>query len=165
MSYPLETQEQTYWCWAAVAASVRAHFDRPTALTQCQVATRTLDRFEGSGHDCCNDPSPCNMPYFLDRALTTLGHLNAVYPDPLSWNDVQFFLNRNRPVCAFLESASSGHYVVITDCLRTTSGVEYLFIHDPGDNTLGAVQVRYESFLWNYRESGYQWIGVFLVRP
>ncbi|MBN8734124.1 MAG: hypothetical protein J0L64_26540 [Acidobacteria bacterium] len=168
MSYPLESQLQTYWCWAAVAASVRAYFQPGSAVSQCQVASNTLDTyhpdFKDSGHDCCQDPGPCNIPYYLDLALTTLGHLNVVHPFPLSWNDVRFFIKRSDPVCALLESAASGHYVVISNCFRAASGVEYLLVDDPGDRFLGAVQVRYETFLWDYQGNGYQWTGTFLVQ-
>lgn len=164
MSYPLDTQLQTYWCWAAVAASVRAYFDPARAVSQCQVATQTLNKFEGSAYDCCQDPGPCNIPYYLDLALTTLGHLNVVHPFPLSWNDVRFFIKRNDPVCALLKSAASGHYVVISNCSRTPSGTEYLFVNDPDDQFLGAVQVRYDTFLWDYQDSGYEWTGTFLVK-
>lgn len=165
MQYQLDSQEQTYWCWAAVAQSVRAHFNSRSPLSQCQVATQTLNRFENLAVNCCQDPDACNIPYFLDRALSQVGHLNLVYPAPFSWNDVRYVTRQmNRPLCAYLSSASSGHYVVITDAFLA-NGAEYLLVHDPDDTFLGAVQIAYDEFRLNYALSGYQWLGCFFVQP
>jgi len=165
MQYQVDTQEQTFWCWAAVAQSVRAYFAPRSPLSQCEVATETLRRFENPRLNCCRDPVPCDIPYYLDRALTQVGHLNFVYPAPLSWNDVRYVTRQmNRPLCAYLASASSGHYVVITDAFLA-NGAEYLLVHDPDDPFRGAVQIAYDQFRLNYAMSGYLWRGCFLVQP
>jgi len=163
--YPLEEQTQDFWCWAAVASSVRAFFRPASRLSQSDVATETLNQHEAPGHRCDMNPAPCNIPYYLDKALETIGHLNAIYPAPLSWNDVDYLIRNNRPICAYLETSTSGHYVVISDCARYSGGVETLFICDPDDDTFGPVEVLYDAFLFDYQAAGYQWKGCFLIKP
>src|SRR5258708_39510268 len=66
-------QEQTNWCWAAVSVGVAAHAG--AVWQQCNVAGQEL------GQNCCpagTNSGPCNVPYYLDRALTRVGHFRAM---------------------------------------------------------------------------------------
>lgn len=164
MSYPLREQSQDYWCWAAVASSVRNFFEPSNTLSQCQVATQTLNEYESPGHACCSDPAPCNLPYFLDRALTITGHFNRTHPAPLSWEEVKEQIDLDLPLCAYLEASSSAHYVVISGCTRYQSGLKTLHVCDPDDNWLGEREVLYDNFLLNYMHTGLQWKATFLLK-
>ncbi|MBK7931541.1 MAG: hypothetical protein IPJ98_29920 [Bryobacterales bacterium] len=170
MSYPLEHQEMTFWCWAAVAASVRAFFDSTRSLAQCTVATDTLNRFDrrpgDPPYDCCQNASSGNKPFYLDLALTTIGHFNVIHFQPLSFNDVEWFVKELRlPICAYMESGASAHYVVICDCQRAPSGANYVYVCDPHSFAPVPQKTLYEAFLWSYYDGSYQWEACFFVQP
>ncbi len=55
-----QVQEQTNWCWAAVAASIADYYDNTKFVKQCEVASASIPT---PGQDCCATPSSsaCNV--------------------------------------------------------------------------------------------------------
>ena len=87
-------QEQTNWCWAAVAVGVAARYG--AVWQQCNLAGLEL------GQQCCpagTNPGACNVPYYLDRALARVGHFRAMVAGAAPLNpQVIAEINANRPV-------------------------------------------------------------------
>jgi hypothetical protein len=75
LSFDMQMQTQSNWCWAATATSVSRFYWFLSTWTQCQVANAELER-----SDCCNSnvPGACNVPWFLDRALTRTNNFVSI---------------------------------------------------------------------------------------
>src|SRR5205085_7405836 len=92
----MEKQQQTNWCWSAVAVSVAKHYDTASPWTQC----RLVSRWTGKGDCCTNGASKdCNVEGYIDWALATTKNyattaLSAVPPAKLLKE-----LHNRRPVC------------------------------------------------------------------
>ncbi len=71
LDFWMQHQQQTNWCWAAVATSVSHFFNPASTWTQCAVANGELNR-----NDCCGSGAsgPCNVYGFLGSSLTRVGH-------------------------------------------------------------------------------------------
>jgi hypothetical protein len=66
------SQQQTNWCWSGCSVAT-SHFYKPdSGFTQCSLASSQLSLA------CCNSPLPsgCNVPWFLDKALTGVGNFD-----------------------------------------------------------------------------------------
>ena len=148
LPFNMQAQTQTNWCWAATATSV-SHFYMPLSTwTQCRVAGAELQRT-----DCCNAPvpSPCNVPWYLDRALTRTSNFDRFVSGTISYNDILAEIQAGRVVGARQGwSGGGGHFMVIYGCSRIGS-TRYLDIDDPifGKNTM-----TYDTFATNYQGSG-----------
>jgi hypothetical protein len=66
LSFQVQQQLESEWCWAAVSTSVAHYYAPSSSVTQCLVVNQQLKRT-----DCCSNPSsnPCNQPGYLDQAL------------------------------------------------------------------------------------------------
>jgi hypothetical protein len=127
LNFDMQAQTQSNWCWAATATSV-SHFYWPwSGWTQCSVANGELGR-----GDCCNSPvpSPCNVPWYLDRALTRTDNFVSI-TGPVDYQTVRTEIAAGRPVGARIGwSGGGGHFMVIYGCGRA-AGIEYFNIDDP----------------------------------
>ncbi len=70
----MERQDQTKWCWAATAVSIKQHYSGVTH-PQCFLVSDVFGMPQ-----CCDDPIPavCNKTGSLAAGLTQLGHLDHV---------------------------------------------------------------------------------------
>lgn len=112
LNYTRQDQQQTNWCWAAVSSAVAHFYDPATTWTQCAVANAELGRT-----DCCGAGAAgaCNVAWFLNSALTRVGHLAAFSGGTLTFAVVQAEINAGRPVCARIGwSGGGGHFVALT---------------------------------------------------
>jgi hypothetical protein len=152
LSFVVQVQEQKYWCWAAVAASVAAYYQQP-GWTQCGVVNATR-----GFATCCQsgDSDLCDQPWYLEQALTKVGTL-AQPPTGgyLPWSELTSELDAGRPVGVFIRWPSGGHFVAIGG--YSASGV--LNIQDPW---YGASTVPYNTFLTAYQNSG-SWTDSYLT--
>lgn len=82
LHFRIQRQEQSEWCWAAVAVSVERFFDPHSKLTQCEVANKVIPKLPkqvppivfppsdcGCCCHCCCNPESCNHPAELKLAL------------------------------------------------------------------------------------------------
>jgi hypothetical protein len=75
-----QKQENTQWCWAAVARMMMSS-KTSNLPSQCEIVSQTFDT------DCCTKESvKCNQPYYPERALTKFGYKfnigkAKIYPD------------------------------------------------------------------------------------
>ncbi|WP_084534662.1 papain-like cysteine protease family protein [Nocardia yamanashiensis] len=146
LDFQMQHQQQTQWCWAATSTSVAAYFNAATPWTQCTVVNAEVGR-----NDCCGgaaSTAPCNQPWWLDRALTRVGHFNQM-TTPLTTVQLAAELNQSTPVGARVGwSGGGGHFMVLRG--RFTSGAtEYVSVADPwygdSDVTDDAFRNRYQG--------------------
>jgi hypothetical protein len=138
LTFKIQHQEQTEWCWAAVAASVQQYFEPATEpaleLKQCAIADMVLHT-----NLCCPYPEFCNQPAALETALKKIHKWRkSLNPDPLTgpgtltFAEVQREIDRGRPVCVGIRwYQGGGHFVVIRGYRVLASGAQQLYIADP----------------------------------
>jgi hypothetical protein len=164
LSFSMQPQKQTEWCWAAVAASISSFYNDAQPRSQCELATQFL------GVPCCIDPLPSEPPppwdgnssYSLDVPLTVLRHLaGQLIPDVLSFDDIVTQINSGKPICCHIkwdqDAPHGGHFNVIVGYDAHTQDV---IVRDPyaayGEKTLP-----YEAFKSNYH--GGSWDQTYLT--
>ena len=119
-------QEQTNWCWAAVAKGIAARSG--AVWQQCNIAGLEL------GQQCCpagTNPVPCNVAYYLDRALTRVGHYRSLLGRAaILASEVIPEINANRPVGVRIGwSNGGGHFIAIAG--YSTNGGPFVDVEDP----------------------------------
>lgn len=147
LAFNIQAQTQTNWCWAATSVSVSRFYWTGSAWTQCQVASSELGRT-----DCCNSPvpSPCNVPWYLDRALTRTNNFVSL-TGQLTFAQVKAEIDAGRPVGARVGwSGGGGHFMVIYG-YRTVGLTRYFDIADP---IYGNSSPTVTTFSTNYQGSG-----------
>ena len=127
LPFAMQTQQQTMWCWAAVATSVALYFGPASGWTQCQVAGATLGR-----PDCCGPPpaSPCNTPNYLDRALSAVSHFSHMAPGQVTPQVLDVELAASRPLAVRIQWAGGGgHFIALAGVLLASQ--PYVGVVDP----------------------------------
>lgn len=149
LDFSIETQTQSNWCWAAVAASV-GHYYQTGNWSQCGIASNALN------FSCCDNPWQCNVYGYLDIALTITHSFNSKtfsrIEEPVISNEIQ----TGRPVC--LRCAWNGggaHFVVI---YGVNSG--HILV---ADSIYGYSVNQLENFPAAY-QSGGQWTHTYLTQ-
>ena len=157
LAFAMQKQQQTNWCWAAVSASV-ARFYRPATpwARQCRVASREL------GQTCCPAgarPGVCNVPWYLERALARVKHLQHWANGTATLPQSQGEISTGRPLGARVGwAAGGGHFVVLSGF--STAG-NLVTVDDPiyGRSTLPLA-----TFQSSYQGSG-TWAHTYWTRP
>jgi hypothetical protein len=156
LPFNMQMQTQSNWCWAATATSVSHYFWRWSTWTQCRVANAEL------GHtDCCQSPVPsdCNVPWYLDRALTRTRNFVSI-TGPVGFEQVRSEIDAGRPVGARIGwSGGGGHFMVIYG-YSLIGGGEYVDIDDP---IYGKSHIRLSEFASNYQGSG-SWTHTYFMK-
>ncbi|PTR16469.1 papain like cysteine protease AvrRpt2 [Nitrosospira sp. Nsp2] len=147
LAFNMQTQTASNWCWAAASASVSHFYWWWSTWTQCRVANGEL------GHsDCCNSPvpAPCNVPWYLDRALTRTNNFVSTLGQG-SFQQVKAEIDACRPVGARIGwNGGGGHFIVIHGYSRILD-LEYFDIDDP---IYGKSHMTVSDFASNYQGSG-----------
>jgi len=129
LHFKIQQQEQTEWCWAAVAVSVEKFFDKDSKLKQCKVANKL---FHKQNNECCEDPDTYNDPEELEIALQKIHKWRNTLSGPLTFEQVQREIDNNRPVCVGITWYSGGgHFVVVRGYRLLASGAQQLYVADP----------------------------------
>lgn len=156
LPFNMQSQTQSNWCWAATATSVSLFYSATSGWTQCAVANDELGL-----SNCCTSPVPgaCNVPWFLDRALTRTQNYVSI-SGPLSFADVEAELKTGRVVGARTGWAGGGgHFMVIYGVVRI-GATEYFQIDDP---IFGKSQPTVATFSTSYQGSG-TWTHAYRTR-
>jgi len=143
LNFVVQHQAQSEWCWAAVSSSI-ANFFGSSNWTQCSLVNRQLNQIM-----CCSYGSSggCNQPWYLDQALTTVGHFRLFTVGSAALSQVQAEISAGRPLPVRIQwSNGGGHFIAIAGCANNT-----LDIQDPWS---GQSTVDYETFIFSYRGSG-----------
>ena len=156
LPFNMQMQTQSNWCWAATATSVSHYFWRWSTWTQCRVANAEL------GHtDCCHNPVPsdCNVPWYLDRALTRTRNFVSI-TGPVGFEQVRDEINAGRPVGARIGwSGGGGHFMVIYG-YSLIGGGEYFDIDDP---IYGKSHIPVSEFSSSYQGTG-SWTHTYFMK-
>jgi hypothetical protein len=157
LPFNMQVQTQTNWCWAATANSVSHYFSRWSTWAQCSIANAEL------GHnDCCQMPVPsdCNVPWYLDRALTRTNNFVSI-TGPATFQQVRDQINIGRPVGARIGwSGGGGHFMVIYG-YSLIGGDEYFDIDDP---IYGKSHIPVSEFSTSYQGTG-TWTHTYYMKP
>jgi hypothetical protein len=145
MAYPMEQQQETDWCWDAVAVSVQRYFDPSSNLTQETFAEEVFD---------VTTPAQANQPFYLQNALAGLGKLSENPQGVLSFEDIQQQLDANLPVCVHIAWNEGGsHYVVITGYQVSPGGDAQVYVSDPIFQNSNRTIWDYQAFVSPYSPS------------
>jgi Papain-like cysteine protease AvrRpt2 len=156
LPFNIEFQTQSNWCWAATSNSVSHYYSYLSPWTQCSIASSEL------GQTCCNTPvpSPCNVPWYLDRALQRTNNFVSISSGNLSWNQVKAQLQAGLVVGVRIGwSGGGGHFMIIHGVSKIFN-IEYLHIDDP---IYGKSVLTYSQFATNYQGSG-TWTHYYLTK-
>lgn len=113
LTFQMQTQDQSEWCWAAVGASVCSYYaarGNGGNERQCDIATRFL------GMNCCVTPWPpgSNQTFTLQTPLQVLGHLSSTIEGPLDMDAIVREIDGGRPICCHIDwGDGEGHFVAI----------------------------------------------------
>lgn len=163
LSFTLQKQLQSEWCWAAITASVSKHYNPDSPWCQCKLATKMTGSKTTGDQGCCSRPytkdlaHTCNQPQYLERALRMVGRLAAApTAGPLTFSNIQKEILAGRPVCARIRwgRATVGHFVLIYGCRKSKRGGQWLYVEDPlyGNSTW-----LYSEFCRNYQYADGRW--------
>lgn len=142
----MQKQRQDEWCWAAVSTSVTLFYAPASPWTQCTVVNAGLKQT-----GCCQDgASPsCNVAWFLDQALTIVGHLNQDFAGKLAMDLIAKEIDAGRPVGLCIDwTGGGGHFVAIDGYDLATQMI------DVKDSIFGASYIAYASFPVSYQGGG-----------
>ena len=136
LSFTMHMQEQTNWCWSAVSVSVAQFYDPGTAWTsQCDLAGKEL------GASCCpagTSPETCNVPWYLDRALSRVGHYNTFGNGPATTSQIGTEIDASRPLGVRIAWNTGGGHFIVLSAYSWTPTSEQVTVEDPinGPSTL-----------------------------
>lgn len=147
LTFDMEAQTQSNWCWAATSKSVSHYYWFLSRWTQCRIANAELGLT-----GCCDDPvpGPCNVPWYLDRALTRTSNFVSI-TGTVSFSTVRDEIDAGRPVGVRVGwSGGGGHFMCIYG-YSWVVGQEYFDIDDP---IYGKSHLSVADFSTNYQGSG-----------
>lgn len=157
LNFAMQQQDQTNWCWAAVAASVGRYYHEDTRWTQCGIADGELQRA-----DCCDGQGGglCNVYGFLPSALYRVGCLKA-------WDvgkrallaQLCAEIDGQRPLCARVQWQGGGaHFVAIVGYLEGGQDSDLIAVEDP---FWGPSDIAYDTFCTNYATQRGSWTDTY----
>jgi hypothetical protein len=127
LNFVMQGQQCTNWCWAAVAVSICRYYDPNCSWTQCSLVNAELNRT-----DCCLAPlcrAGCNIPWYLDRALSRTGNLRSWSSGAASFTEVDQEIDAVHPIGVRIGwNGGGGHFVAI---YGYHSGLSMVAVADP----------------------------------
>jgi hypothetical protein len=154
LAFVMQHQQQTQWCWAAVAVSVNLYYHPGSGWTQCKLANTAL----GQATCCVNGATPaCNQPWYLDKALQIVGDLASWNAGKAALAAVKSEINGCRPFCLRIGwNGGGGHFVAIYGHSGSNINI--------GDPWYGNSIQNYPSFPGTYHGGG-TWTHDYYTRP
>lgn len=155
--FQVQPQTQGNWCWTAVSTSVSLFYSSGSPWTQCSVADAELAR-----SDCCGSGAsgPCNIPWYLDRALTRVGCFAGITASASAVATVQAEVAAVQVLCLRIGwFGGGGHFIAIAGWFTGTGGVIYIEVEDP---ISGTIQLPYATLVSSYQNSG-RWTHSYLT--
>lgn len=114
LSVQLMAQDQTSWCWAAIASAM-SEYTLATSKAQCEIVGEVTNDAA-----CCAHPEQHNTTADLDNVLNSLGiSCEAFLSSRFEYTDVRpRIVDARRPVGARIVDNQNGqaHYVLIVGC-------------------------------------------------
>jgi Papain-like cysteine protease AvrRpt2 len=163
----MEIQEETNWCWAAVAVSVHNFLNSGNGnWTQGQLATPVLQTENQipAGVDCSQTPALCDLTAALDDALTITGNLRpggCLQNQHLVFNSIKNWVAAKLPVGARIVWWQGGaHFIVLDGYRELMSGAQQVHVQDP---LYGPSFQNYDDLVADYPPGG-NWQDTYLVK-
>jgi hypothetical protein len=158
LTFTLQTQAQSNWCWAAVTASVVKYYEPTSAITQCSLANTAFGKTS-----CCTNPgsNDCNKPYVLETALAGVNHLSSHAAGPLSFSAVQGQIDATNPVGFQVHWRGGGFHVGVIAGYATEGSTNQIDVLDPW---FGHTITDFATFPQNYQAEGTTWSWSFLIK-
>jgi len=158
LSFTMQHQEQTEWCWAATSVSVARHYDARTTWTQCRMvgAEKQVDT-------CCEDGSSaaCNQPNVLDAPLSRAGALDHKDRGRADFDTIRREIDAGRPLAWRVGwSGGGGHFAVIEGYQE--AGDEWVAVEDPW---YGASDVSVAALTDGVYQGSGSWTHTYFTRP
>jgi hypothetical protein len=156
LTFTMQHQQQTNWCWAAVATSVTLFYSSAGTWTQCSLVNAELGQTT-----CCTDgsTSQCNQAWYLDLALTRVGNLDHVAGGSIALSGVEQEIDAGRLVGVRIGwSGCGGHFVALEGYQE--GGAGFVYVEDPW---YGPSYVGYDTFRSMYQGSG-SWTHTYFSR-
>jgi hypothetical protein len=125
LSFDMQQQTETNWCWAAVSTSVAHFYDCASPWTQCTVANGETGRT-----DCCGSGAAgaCNIYGTLDTSLARVGHFNHMVNGSITRGSVETEIIAGRPIGVRTAWSGGGaHFLAIIGALVN----DYYAVDDP----------------------------------
>jgi hypothetical protein len=170
-AFTMQPQQETNWCWAALAVSINDFLDPESdpTWTQAKLATQLLIDQGIKSPGCIDRPKSriCNRPEALDVALAITENLRqsgAMFNQHLTFDCIQNWVKARFPVGARIVWWDGGaHFVALDGCKVTASGHRLVHVQDPNDNpTSSPGFLDYDTLVEDYGEAGY-WNDTYLV--
>jgi hypothetical protein len=165
LDVPWQQQQQSNWCWAAVSSMISNFYQDVPTLTQCSVATATINEWQQAHNEppvnCC-DPSvassQCNTSWGLQPPLEVVGNYASMTWSSIPLSEVEAQLTAGTPICIQVAWSGGGAHVLIIDGV-IESETAYIHVEDPA---YGPGDYPYTTVLNDYQSSG-TWYGTFLT--
>ncbi|MVT07940.1 papain-like cysteine protease family protein [Chitinophaga tropicalis] len=156
LPFNMEHQTQTNWCWAATSKSVSYFYaSLLNPWSQCKIASAELSQ------TCCTSPvpGPCNVPWYLDRALKRTNNFVAL-KGTMSWEDVKDEIDKGLVVGTRIGwSGGGGHFMCIYGVSKILN-TKYFHIDDP---IYGKSVLTVSQYSTNYQGSG-SWTHSYITK-
>ena len=156
LNFLMQVQEQTNWCWSAVAVSTSHHYDAASNWIQCEVVNEELGQTT-----CCQNGSSalCNVPWYLDRALTRTGNLDTVASGRITFANLRQRIDASRAIGVRIGWNGGGGHFVILDGYNSNG--TFVSVRDLwyGDST-----ITYNAIATAYQGNG-SWTHTFITKP
>lgn len=155
--FDMQGQQQTNWCWAATSTSVAQFYNPNSGWTQCLVANGELGR-----SDCCGAGAsgPCNVPWFLDTALTRVGRLDHWTGSVATVAEIENEVTFARPLCLRVAWSGGGAHFLAIRGHYTVGGTDFVSVDDP---IYGKSDVSYAVLQSSYQGTG-SWTHTYYTR-
>ena len=131
LNFPLQHQDQSEWCWAAVTSSVSKFYDPHSTYTQSNLAVWAF------GATCALTPgsSICNRPYNMSLSLIHTGNGPAAVRGAFDIDQIKAEIDGNHPIGLgiFWTNGSGGHAITITGYDKRKADSPMIQVQDPGD--------------------------------
>jgi hypothetical protein len=158
LTFTMQQQKQTNWCWAAVATSVADFLGNLNQWTQCKLSNQQLTQTT-----CCSDganPNTCNKVSFLENSLLLVQHTSPATPlhAAASEADIKREIDAGRPIgvrIGWNNSGDQGHFVLVTGYVDSPTGF-LIVVNDPEkpDGTPGSTYSYTEITQTGYLQKG-----------
>jgi hypothetical protein len=153
----MQRQEQSNWCWAAVATSVGLLLETGQ-WTQCDTASRCFS----PARSCCANPERCNEYGYLDKALGQTKSLDFHENAPAKQKRIKRHLDEARPVCTRVAwHANGAHFMAITGYSLDDDDEMTITIQDPQH---GICSMRLSDYPAKYPAGSGTWTNTYYCK-
>jgi hypothetical protein len=164
VQFEMQKQCHSNWCWAAVAASIAAFYDRDSGVRQCDLANLELERDDCCNADCQTPGVAFNVTNVFASPLNRVGCLQKLTRfQQAAPSQVLEQLQARRPICVRTVWPDGGaHFLTIIGFLPDAEGGPIIAVDDP---FWGRSEYSYDRFSKDYQLIGGKWNDTYYTKP